>query len=117
MPLPNPDPNPNPNQAFGDATLGGVGYALSLKSQVLTPCKHESVNAASPVMMTLKGKLFISSDEVGDFDSDLVKCLTGGEPITARNMYSSLESFVPRFPCIEVSRSPAPDPLHNPRTH
>lgn len=86
-----------------------MGYALSLNSQVLTPCKHESVNAASPVMMTLKGRLFISSDEVGDFDSDLVKKMTGGEPITARNMYSSLESFVPRFPCMELLSNKSAD--------
>ena len=86
---------------LGDDGKGG-GYALSLKSQVLTPCKSESVNSASPVMMSLKNKIFVSSDEVGNFDSDLVKTLTGGEPITARNMYSGLESFTPRFPVIEV---------------
>lgn len=50
--------------ALGDDGKGG-GYALSLKSQVLTPCKTESVNSASPVMMSLKNKIFVSCDEVG----------------------------------------------------
>jgi len=93
---------------LGDDGKGG-GYALSLNSQVLTPCKSESVNSASPVMMSLKNKIFVSSDEVGNFDSDLVKKLTGGEPVTARNMYSGLESFTPRFPVIELLSNKSAD--------
>jgi hypothetical protein len=95
-------------RAFGDEVDGG-GYALSLKSQVLVPCKNESVNQASPVMMSLRNRLYISADEVGDFDSDLVKTLTGGEPITARNMYSTIETFCPRFCCIELLSNKSAD--------
>jgi len=54
----------------------------------------------SPVLAGLKGKRFVTmseSEDSGKLDESVIKQLTGGESITARNLYESAIRYVPQF--------------------
>lgn len=59
-----------------------------------------SAESASPVLVGLKGKRFVTmaeSNEYGKLDEEKIKQYTGGEEISARALYESAISFVPQF--------------------
>lgn len=56
--------------------------------------------AASPTLAGLKGKRFVTmseSNEYGKLDEEKIKQMTGGEEITARNLYQSAITYLPQF--------------------
>ena len=59
-----------------------------------------SANQATPELARLKGKRFVTmaeSDSAGKLDESAIKQYTGGERISARNLYESAFSFTPQF--------------------
>ena len=72
-------------------------------SPVSIICKAEqskNAEAANPVLASLKGKRFVTmaeSNQYGRFDEETIKQLTGGEEITARNLYESASTWLPQF--------------------
>lgn len=66
-------------------------------------CKQErskDPDAAAPQLAKLKGKRFVTmaeSDSSGRLDESAIKQYTGGEVITARELYQKPISFVPQF--------------------
>lgn len=62
--------------------------------------KKRDVESASPVLASLKGRRFITmseSNEYGELDEEVIKQLTGGEKITARDLHKSAMSYTPQF--------------------
>ncbi len=56
--------------------------------------------SASPTLAGLKGKRFVTmaeSNEYGRMDEEKIKQLTGGEYITARDLYQSAVTYKPQF--------------------
>ena len=72
-------------------------------SPVSIICKSDrakNAEAASPTLAGLKGKRFVTmaeSNQYGKLDEETIKQLTGGEEITARNLYESTFSYLPQF--------------------
>ena len=72
-------------------------------SPVSIICKTDrakNAEAASPTIAALKGKRFVTmaeSNQYGKLDEEVIKQLTGGEEITARNLYESMMTFLPQF--------------------
>ena len=66
-------------------------------------CKSDrakNAEAASPTLAALKGKRFVTmaeSNQYGKLDEEMIKQLTGGEEITARNLYEAQMTFLPQF--------------------
>ena len=61
---------------------------------------NKDAEAPSPVLAGLKGKRFVTmseSEDSGKLDESIIKQLTGGESITARNLYESAFTFTPQF--------------------
>ena len=59
-----------------------------------------NTEGASPVLASLKGRRFVTmaeSNEYGKLDEEKIKQMTGGEEITARNLYESAMTFLPQF--------------------
>lgn len=86
--------------------LGAIHHLLgdySLVSPVSIICKTDrakNAEAASPTIAALKGKRFVTmseSNQYGKLDEEVIKQLTGGEEITARNLYESMMTFLPQF--------------------
>lgn len=86
--------------------LGAIHYMLgdyAAVSPVSIICKSDrakNAEAASPTLAGLKGKRFVSmaeSNQYGRLDEEMIKQLTGGEEITARNLYESTMSYLPQF--------------------
>ena len=62
--------------------------------------RGKNAEAASPVVASLKGKRFVSmseSNQYGRMDEEAIKQFTGGEEITARNLYENSMTFLPQF--------------------
>jgi len=62
--------------------------------------KAKNAEAASPTLAALKGKRFITmseSNQYGRLDEEVIKQMTGGEEITARNLYESAITYLPQF--------------------
>lgn len=62
--------------------------------------KPRSADSASPILARLKGKRFVTmaeSDTAGRLDEAVIKQYTGGEEITARELYQSPITFKPQF--------------------
>lgn len=72
-------------------------------SPVSIICKSErskNVEAANPMLASLKGKRFVTmaeSNQYGKLDEETIKQLTGGEEIKARNLYETATTFLPQF--------------------
>lgn len=86
--------------------LGTIHHLLgdyATVSPVSVICKSDrakNAEAASPTIAALKGKRFVSmaeSNQYGKLDEEVIKQLTGGEEITARNLYESMMTFLPQF--------------------
>lgn len=66
-------------------------------------CKSErskDAEAASPVLAKLKGRRMVTmaeSDKMGKLDESTLKQYTGGEEITARELYQSAITYIPQF--------------------
>lgn len=66
-------------------------------------CRNErqkNAEAANPVLVRLKGKRMVTmseSDTAGKLDEATIKQYTGGEDITARELYQSAITFKPQF--------------------
>lgn len=66
-------------------------------------CRNErqkNAEAANPVLARLKGKRMVTmseSDTAGKLDEATIKQYTGGEDITARELYQSAITFKPQF--------------------
>lgn len=66
-------------------------------------CRNErqkNAEAANPVLAQLKGKRMVTmseSDTAGKLDEATIKQYTGGEDITARELYQSAITFKPQF--------------------
>lgn len=79
---------------FGD-------YSTVVPVQLI--CKgdyRKSENAATPILAGLKGKRFVTmseSNEYGKLDEEKIKQLTGGEEVTARQLYQKAFSYKPQF--------------------
>lgn len=62
--------------------------------------KGKDAEAPSPVLASLKGKRFVTmqeTEDAGRLDESMVKQMTGGESITARNLHEAPINFVPQF--------------------
>ena len=86
--------------------LAAVQHLLgdySCVSPVSIICKTDrgkGSEAATPTIARLKGKRLVTmaeSNQSGKLDEEVIKQLTGGEEITARNLYESTFSFLPQF--------------------
>ena len=86
--------------------LGAIDHVLgdyASVSPVSIICKSErSKNAeqASPNVARLKGKRFVTmaeSNQYGRLDEEAIKQFTGGEKISARNLYEAPITFLPQF--------------------
>lgn len=79
--------------------LGDYGTATPVGLICRTDKSRDS-EAASPELVRLKGKRFVSmneSNEYGRLDEERIKQLTGGESVSARALYQSAITFVPQF--------------------
>lgn len=86
--------------------LGTIEYLLgdyASVSPVSIICKSDraaNAEAASPTLARLKGKRFVTmaeSNQYGKLDEEAIKQYTGGEEITARNLYEAPMTFLPQF--------------------
>ena len=62
--------------------------------------RQKNAEAANPVLAKLKGRRFVTmseSDTAGKLDEATIKQYTGGEDITARELYQSAITFKPQF--------------------
>jgi putative DNA primase/helicase len=62
--------------------------------------RKKDAESASPALAGLKGKRFVTmaeSNEYGALDEEKIKQFTGGEDISARNLYESAITFKPQF--------------------
>lgn len=62
--------------------------------------KNKDAEAASPTLVSLKGKRFVTmaeSNEYGKLDEEKIKQITGGEEISARGLYQAAITFTPQF--------------------
>lgn len=72
-------------------------------SPVSIICKSDrarNAEAANPMLASLKGKRFVTmaeSNQYGKLDEEMIKQLTGGEEIKARNLYEAAATFLPQF--------------------
>ena len=91
----------------GKSTMLSAIHHLLGDYAIVTPvsliCKGEkakNAEAASPVKASLKGKRLATmaeSNQYGKIDEEELKRYTGGEEITARNLYEKPISFLPQF--------------------
>ena len=76
-------------------------YATNAPVKII--CRNgvkKDAETPSPVLAGLKGKRFVTmseSEDSGKLDESVIKQLTGGESITARNLYESAIRYVPQF--------------------
>lgn len=83
--------------ALGNACNDGArGYCYEPNAAIFTNSKTNSA-AASPDILRLRGARMctVAEPEVG-WNASLLKALTGGDKITARDLYSSPQSFEPQ---------------------
>lgn len=91
----------------GKSTMLGTIHHLLGDYATVSPvsiiCKSDrtkNAESASPTIAALKGKRFVTmaeSNQYGRLDEETIKQLTGGEEITARNLYESMMTFLPQF--------------------
>jgi putative DNA primase/helicase len=86
--------------------LDAVQHALGDYSDVARVeliCRQRGAsdaNTATPELARLKGRRFVTmaeSDSAGRLDEGAIKRMTGGEKISARNLYESAFTFTPQF--------------------
>ena len=80
--------------------LLGDYASVSPVSIICKSDKSKNADAASPILAKLKGRRFVTmaeSNQYGRLDEETLKQLTGGEEITARNLYEAPITFLPQF--------------------
>lgn len=80
--------------------LLGDYASVSPVSIICKTDRSKNAEAASPTIAALKGKRFVTMSEnnqYGKLDEEVIKQLTGGEEINARNLYESVMTFLPQF--------------------
>ena len=80
--------------------LLGDYAAVSPVSIICRVDRAKNAEAANPMLASLKGKRFVTmaeSNQYGKLDEEVIKQLTGGEEIKARNLYESAITFLPQF--------------------
>lgn len=85
--------------------LNTIEYMLgdySTAAPVSLICKGQkgAAEAANPVLASLKARRFVTmaeSDDAGKLDESAIKQYTGGESITARELYQAPITFTPQF--------------------
>lgn len=86
--------------------LSTIEYMLSdyaTQAPVELICRTErsrGVENASPVLARLKGRRFVTMSESasnGKLDEEVIKQYTGGEAVTARELYGRPFTFIPQF--------------------
>lgn len=91
----------------GKSTLLGTIHHLLGNYATVSPvsiiCKSDrakNAEAASPTVAGLKGKRFVTmaeSNQYGRLDEETIKQFTGGEEISARNLYEAQMTYLPQF--------------------
>lgn len=79
------------NEVFGN-------YATNIRPQAIMANKQKS--DASPEIAKLDGARFVTTTEPNEgdrFDEGLLKQLTGGDKVTARNLYENEFEFIPQL--------------------
>ena len=86
--------------------LNAIQYALGdygTVAPVSVICTHgtsRNADSATPTLARLAGKRFVTmaeSNQYGRLDEETVKQITGGEEISARNLYESPITYLPQF--------------------
>lgn len=80
--------------------LLGDYASVSPVSIICRTDRSKNADMASPTLARLKGTRFVTmaeSSQYGRFDEETIKQLTGGEEITARNLYENAMVFLPQF--------------------
>lgn len=80
--------------------LLGDYASVSPVSIICKSDRSKNAEAANPMLASLKGKRFVTmaeSNQYGKLDEEMIKQLTGGEEIKARNLYEAASSFLPQF--------------------
>lgn len=80
--------------------LLGDYAAVSPVSIICKSDRAKNAEAASPMLASLKGKRFVTmaeSNQYGKLDEEMIKQLTGGEEIKARNLHEAPITFLPQF--------------------
>jgi len=75
-------------------------YATALDPSTVSAKSFDRAGAASPDLAGLVGKRFVNSSELQEgmrLDAGMIKRVSGGEAIVARNLYSDPFEFVPAF--------------------
>lgn len=80
----------------------GGDYGHSMNKLALDSVRGASADSASPSLMALMNKRYVSSDEVCQIDADTVKSLLGGMPLSARNLHENSQTFLLKFPVLEI---------------
>lgn len=81
-------------------TMLGDYSKVAPVAMICRDSRNKDVEAASPTMVGLKGKRFVTmaeSNEYGKLDEEMIKQLTGGEEISARGLYQGAITFTPQF--------------------
>lgn len=75
-------------------------YSKVAPVELICRGERKSAEAANPVLASLKGKRMVTmaeSENGGKLDESVIKQYTGGESITARELYQSAITYVPQF--------------------
>ena len=80
--------------------LGDYSTVAPVELICRTSGSHNNPNAHTSTLARLKGRRFVTmaeSDTAGKLDESVIKQYTGGEEITAREIYQSAITFTPQF--------------------
>jgi len=80
-------------RVFGD-------YGLTANGNALAPTRDGCQSGASPHLSAMEGRRFVSISESAQgagMDEALVKRITGGDPITSRELYRAEKTWDPQF--------------------
>lgn len=80
--------------------LLGDYASVSPVSIICRSDRSKDAEAANPMLASLQGKRFVTmaeSNQYGKLDEEVIKQLTGGEEIKARNLYEEAKTFLPQF--------------------
>lgn len=75
-------------------------YSTAAPVSLICKGQKGGAEAANPVLASLKARRFVTmaeSDDAGKLDESAIKQYTGGESITARELYQAPVTFVPQF--------------------
>ena len=76
-----------------------ANFQTTVSSDLFCQGKENSSEAATPQLMTIKGKRLIKSEEVKDnktLDVEPIKKITGSTPLTGRKLHQDSQTFTPK---------------------